>query len=211
MNCGQSRSQRPYVFVFIAVLVDRSGSGIIIRRCCRADHGVDRCERGQGGRVRAGCHVVYALMPFFWARAGHLSDRSAAAGAVVRPARALLDYLSCACPCNSRGCSSGRLWRAGRCVLYSRISTLLISRLPAPARAEFRLMGAGLCIGFILGPATAGCSAAASGRARRFVHGRRACVCFNTAFRFCRFPVNRCHLTRRRPFVSGRAPTLLAY
>jgi MFS transporter, DHA1 family, tetracycline resistance protein len=197
-----------FVFVFIAVLVDSIGFGIILpvlpQLIMQLTHvGVDRAAR-YGGALA----FVFALMQFFCAPVlGNLSDRFGR-----RPVL-LFALLALGCDYLIMGFAPAIGWLfVGRAVAgvagasFTPAYAYVADITPPEKRAQsFGLMGAAFGLGFILGPAIGGLLGNLGPRAPFFTAGAIALA--NTAFGFFALPES-LPPQLRRPFRWARANPL---
>lgn len=172
-------SQRPagnaaFVFIFIAVLVDSIGFGIIlpvlpglIMQLTGVT--VDRAA-GYGGWLA----FVYALLQFFCAPVlGNLSDRFGRRPVLLFALFALgVDYLIMGCAPVVGWLFAGRAIAGIAGASFTPAYAYVADISPPEKRAQnFGLMGAGFGIGFILGPAIGGLLGGLGPRAPFFAAG----------------------------------------
>ena len=204
-----SRSERgAFVFVFIAVLVDSIGFGIILPVLPRlimqlTGVGIDRAA-GYGGALA----FVYALMQFFCAPVlGNLSDRFGR-----RPVL-LFALLALGCDYLIMGFAPVISWLfIGRAVAgiagasFTPAYAYVADISPPAKRAQnFGLMGAAFGGGFILGPAIGGLLGTFGARAPFFAAGAIALA--NTTLGYFALPES-LPASARRPFRWARANPL---
>jgi len=197
-----------FLFVFIAVLVDSIGFGIILPVLPRlimqlTGVSIDRAA-GYGGWLS----FVYALMQFFCAPVlGNLSDRFGRRPVLLFALLALgLDYLI-------MGFAPAIGWLfAGRAIAGVAGASFTpayayVADITAPARRaqSFGLMGAAFGIGFILGPAIGGLLGGFGPRAPFFAAAAIALA--NTALGYFALPES-LPPESRRPFHWARANPL---
>jgi DHA1 family tetracycline resistance protein-like MFS transporter len=197
--------RRAFVFVFIAVLVDSIGFGIILPVLPRlimqlTGVGVDAAAR-YGGWLS----FVYALMQFFCAPVlGNLSDRFGRRPVLLSALLALgLDYLIMGFAPAIEWLFAGRMIAGIAGASFTPAYAYIADVTPPEKRAQnFGLMGAAFGIGFILGPAIGGLLGGLGPRAPFFAAALIALA--NTMFGFLALPES---LPResRRPFSWARA------
>jgi DHA1 family tetracycline resistance protein-like MFS transporter len=197
-----------FVFVFIAVLVDSIGFGIILpvlpQLIMQLTHvGVDRAA-SYGGALS----FVYALMQFFCAPVlGNLSDHFGRRPVLLFALLALgCDYLIMGCAPVLGWLFVGRAIAGVAGASFTPAYAYVADITPPEKRAQsFGLMGAAFGIGFILGPAIGGLLGNLGPRAPFFTAGAIALA--NCAFGYFALPES---LPRelRRPFHWARANPL---
>ena len=194
-----------FVFIFITVLIDSIGFGIILPVLPRlimqlANVGIDRAAEYFGA-----LSFVYALMQFFCAPIlGNLSD------AYGRRPVLLFALLALGCDYFVMGFAPTMGWLfAGRLIAGMAGASFTpayayVADITAPARRaqSFGLIGAAFGLGFILGPAIGGLLGSLSPRAPFFVAGAIA-LC-NTVFGYFALPES-LPAASRRAFRWARA------
>src|SRR5881398_202176 len=205
---SRSAGRGAFVFIFIAVLVDSIGFGIILPVLPRliielTGVGMDRAAV-YGGWLS----FVYALLQFFCAPVlGNLSDRFGRRPVLLFALLALgCDYLVMGFAPVIAWLFVGRMV-AGVAGASFTPAYAYVADITAPARRaqNFGLMGAAFGVGFIVGPAIGGLLGAFGPRAPFFTAGAIALA--NTAFGYFALPES---LPResRRPFHWARANPL---
>ena len=196
------------IFIFIAVLVDSIGFGIILPVLPRlimqlTGVSIDRAA-GYGGWLS----FVYALMQFFCAPVlGNLSDRFGRRPVLLFALFALgCDYLIMGFAPVISWLFVGRII-AGIAGASFTPAYAYVADITAPERRaqSFGLMGAAFGIGFILGPAIGGLLAAFGPRAPFFTAGVIALA--NATLGYFALPESLPHAARR-PFHWARANPL---
>jgi len=196
------------LFIFILVLVDSIGFGIILPVLPRlimqlTGAGIDRAAR-YGGWLS----FVYALMQFFCAPVlGNLSDRFGRRTVLLFAVCALgVDYLIMGLAATIGWLFLGRLV-AGTAGASFTPAYAFVADITAPERRaqNFGLMSAAFGIGFILGPAIGGVLGSFGPRAPFFAAGTLALA--NFAFGWFALPES-LPPARRRPFHWARANPL---
>jgi MFS transporter, DHA1 family, tetracycline resistance protein len=197
-----------FVFIFIAVLIDSVGFGIILPVLPRlimqlTGVSIDRAA-GYGGWLS----FVYALMLFFCAPVlGNLSDRFGRRPVLLFALLALgCDYLIMGFAPAIGWLFVGRLV-AGMAGASFTPAYAYVADITEPARRaqNFGLIGAAFGVGFIVGPAIGGLLGGLGPRAPFFTAGVIALA--NTAFGFFALPES-LRRESRRPFHWGRANPL---
>ena len=207
MTPSQPRSGA-FVFVFIAVLVDSIGFGIILPvlpRLIMALTGVDVARAAEYGGWLG---FVYALMQFFCAPVlGNLSDRFGRRPVLLFALLALgIDYLIMGAAPVISWLFVGRLVAGMAGASFTPAYAYIADITPPEKRAQsFGLMGAAFGIGFILGPAIGGLLGSLGPRAPFFTAGIIALL--NTSFGFFALPES-LPAQARRPFEWARANPL---
>jgi DHA1 family tetracycline resistance protein-like MFS transporter len=197
-----------FVFVFITVLVDSIGFGIILPVLPRLIMQLTGVSIDQAAQYGGGLSFVYALMQFFCAPIlGNLSD------AFGRRPVLLFALLALGCDYFIMGFAPTIGWLfVGRLIAgiagasftpaYSYVADITE---PAKRAQSFGLMGAAFGVGFILGPAIGGLLGNLSPRAPFFVAGAIALT--NAAFGYFALPES-LPLSARRAFHWARANPL---
>jgi len=197
-----------FVFIFVAVLVDSIGFGIILPVLPRLIMQLTGVSVDRAAAYGGWLSFVYALMQFFCAPVlGNLSESlRAPAGAAVCAARARVRL-------PDHGCAPVISWLfVGRMVAGVAGASFTpayayVADITAPARRaqNFGLIGAAFGVGFIVGPAIGGLLGNLGPRAPFFTAGAIALA--NTAFGYFALPES---LPResRRPFHWTRANPL---
>ncbi len=196
------------LFIFILVLVDSIGFGIILPVLPRlimelTGVGIDRAARFGGGLA-----FVYALMQFFCAPVlGNLSDAHGRRPVLLFSVLALgVDYLIMGCAPRISWLFIGRLIAGVAGASFTPAYAYLADITPVERRAQsFGLMSAAFGIGFILGPAIGGLLGTLSPRAPFFTAGIIALA--NAALGFFALPES-LPPGKRRPFHWTRANPL---
>src|SRR5579864_2116003 len=178
-----------FIFIFIAVLVDSIGFGIILPVLPRlimqlTGVGIDRAA-AYGGWLS----FVYALMQFFCAPVlGNLSDARGRRPVLLFALAALgCDYLIMGCAPALGWLFAGRLIAGVAGASFTPAYAYVADITPPEKRAQsFGLMGAAFGIGFILGPAIGGLLGNLGPRALFFTAGCIALL--NTLFGFVALP-----------------------
>lgn len=194
-----------FVFVFITVLVDSVGFGIILPVLPRLIMQLTGVSIDQAAQYGGGLSFVYALMQFFCAPVlGNLSD------AFGRRPVLLFALLALGCDYFIMGFAPTIAWLfAGRLVAGVAGASFTpayayVADITEPARRaqSFGLIGAAFGVGFILGPAIGGLLGNLSPRAPFFVAGAIALA--NTAFGYLALPES-LPVSSRRAFRWARA------
>lgn len=194
-----------FAFVFITVLVDSIGFGIILPVLPRLIMQLTGVSISHAAEYGGGLSFVYALMQFFCAPIlGNLSD------AFGRRPVLLFALLALGCDYFIMGLAPTIAWLfAGRMVAGVAGASFTpayayVADITEPARRaqSFGLMGAAFGVGFILGPAIGGLLGNLSPRAPFFVAGAIALT--NTAFGYFALPES-LPAASRRPFHWARA------
>jgi DHA1 family tetracycline resistance protein-like MFS transporter len=197
-----------FVFVFITVLVDSIGFGIILPVLPRLIMQLTGVSIDQAAEYGGGLSFVYALMQFFCAPIlGNLSD------AFGRRPVLLFALLALGCDYVIMGFAPTIGWLfVGRLIAgiagasftpaYAYVADITE---PAKRAQSFGLMGAAFGTGFILGPAIGGLLGNLSPRAPFFVAGAIALT--NSAFGYFALPES-LPLAARRAFYWARANPL---
>jgi MFS transporter, DHA1 family, tetracycline resistance protein len=195
-------------FIFVTVLVDSIGFGIILPVLPRLIIELTRVTIDRAALYGGGLAFVYALMQFFCAPVlGNLSD------AFGRRPVLLFALLALGCDYFIMGFAPSIGWLfAGRMIAglagasftpaYAYVADIT---QPAKRAQSFGLMGAAFGVGFILGPAIGGLLGNLSPRAPFFAAGAIALT--NTAFGYFALPES-LPLATRRPFRWERAHPL---
>src|SRR6266480_3803152 len=197
-----------FVFVFVAVLVDSIGFGIILPVLPRLIMQLTGVSVDRAAAYGGWLSFVYALMQFFCAPVlGNLSDRFGRRPVLLFALLALgCDYLIMGFAPVISWLFVGRLV-AGVAGASFTPAYAYVADITEPARRaqNFGLMGAAFGVGFIVGPAIGGLLGGLGPRAPFFTAGAIALA--NTAFGYFALPES---LPResRRPFHWGRANPL---
>ncbi|HTD12996.1 MAG TPA: TCR/Tet family MFS transporter [Steroidobacteraceae bacterium] len=197
-----------FVFVFIAVLIDAVGFGIILPVLPRLIMQLTGAPIDRAAQYGGALAFVYALMQFFCAPIlGNLSDQFGRRPVLLFALLALgCDYLIMGCAPVIGWLFIGRMI-AGVAGASFTPAYAYVADISEPARRaqNFGLLGAAFGIGFILGPAIGGLLGGLGPRAPFFVAGALALA--NTAFGYFALPES---LPResRRPFRWARANPL---
>jgi MFS transporter, DHA1 family, tetracycline resistance protein len=196
------------LFIFILVLVDSIGFGIILPVLPRlimqlTGVGIDRAARYGGG-----LSFVYALMQFFCAPVlGNLSDRFGRRPVLLFSVLSLgVDYMIMGFAPTIGWLFLGRAIAGMAGASFTPAYAYVADITPAERRAQnFGLMSAAFGIGFILGPAIGGLLGGLGPRAPFFAAGALALA--NFSFGCFALPES-LPLERRRPFEWLRANPL---
>jgi DHA1 family tetracycline resistance protein-like MFS transporter len=197
-----------FVFVFIAVLIDAVGFGIILPVLPRLIMQLTGLPIDRAAQYGGALAFVYALMQFFCAPIlGNLSDQFGRRPVLLFALLALgCDYLIMGCAPVIGWLFIGRMIAgvAGASFTPAYAYVADISE-PAHRAQNFGLLGAAFGIGFILGPAIGGLLGGLGPRAPFFVAGALALA--NVSFGYFALPES---LPRelRRPFHWARANPL---
>jgi MFS transporter, DHA1 family, tetracycline resistance protein len=197
-----------FVFIFVTVLVDSIGFGIILPVLPRlimqlTGVGIDRAA-AYGGWLS----FVYALMQFFCAPVlGNLSDAHGRRPVLLFALAALgCDYLIMGCAPALGWLFAGRMIAGIAGASFTPAYAYVADITPPEKRAQsFGLMGAAFGIGFILGPAIGGLLGGLGARAPFFAAAAVALA--NATFGFFVLPES-LPAARRRPFHWARANPL---
>jgi DHA1 family tetracycline resistance protein-like MFS transporter len=185
-----------FVFVFIAVLVDSIGFGIILPVLPQLIMQLTGVTVAKAAEYGGGLSFVYALMQFFCAPVlGNLSDRFGRRPVLLFALLALgLDYLIMGFAPVISWLFIGRLVAGMAGASFTPAYAYIADITPPEKRAQsFGLMGAAFGIGFILGPAIGGLLGSLGPRAPFYTAGVIALA--NTAFGFAVLP-SRCRRSR---------------
>jgi len=197
-----------FAFIFVAVLVDSIGFGIILPVLPRLIMQLTGVSVDRAAVYGGWLSFVYALMQFFCAPVlGNLSDRFGRRPVLLFALLALgCDYLVMGFAPVIAWLFVGRMV-AGVAGASFTPAYAYVADITAPARRaqNFGLMGAAFGVGFIVGPAIGGLLGAFGPRAPFFTAGAIALA--NTAFGYFALPES---LPResRRPFHWARANPL---
>lgn len=197
-----------FVFVFIAVLIDAVGFGIILPVLPRLIIQLTGAPIDRAAQYGGALTFVYALMQFFCAPIlGNLSDRFGRRPVLLFALLALgCDYLIMGCAPVIGWLFIGRMI-AGVAGASFTPAYAYVADISEPARRaqNFGLLGAAFGIGFILGPAIGGLLGGLGPRAPFFAAGALALA--NASFGYFALPES---LPResRRPFQWVRANPL---
>ena len=197
-----------FVFIFVAVLVDSIGFGIILPVLPRLIMQLTGVSVDRAAVYGGWLSFVYALLQFFCAPVlGNLSDRFGRRPVLLFALLALgCDYLIMGCAPVISWLFVGRMV-AGMAGASFTPAYAYVADITAPARRaqNFGLMGAAFGVGFIVGPAIGGLLGGLGPRAPFFTAGAIALA--NTAFGYFALPES---LPResRRPFHWARANPL---
>jgi DHA1 family tetracycline resistance protein-like MFS transporter len=197
-----------FVFVFIAVLIDAVGFGIILPVLPRLIMQLTGLPIDRAAQYGGALAFVYALMQFFCAPIlGNLSDQFGRRPVLLFALLALgCDYLIMGCAPVIGWLFIGRMI-AGVAGASFTPAYAYVADISEPARRaqNFGLLGAAFGIGFILGPAIGGLLGGLGPRAPFFVAGALALA--NVSFGYFALPES---LPRelRRPFHWARANPL---
>jgi MFS transporter, DHA1 family, tetracycline resistance protein len=197
-----------FVFVFIAVLVDSIGFGIILPVLPSLIMTLAHVNVAQAAEFGGWLAFVYALMQFFCAPVlGNLSDRFGRRPVLLFALLALgIDYLIMGSAPIISWLFVGRMVAGMAGASFTPAYAYIADITPPEKRAQsFGLMGAAFGIGFILGPAIGGMLGSFGPRAPFFTAGAIALA--NTAFGFFALPES-LPMESRRPFEWRRANPL---
>jgi MFS transporter, DHA1 family, tetracycline resistance protein len=197
-----------FVFVFIAVLVDSIGFGIILPVLPSLIMTLAHVNVAQAAEFGGWLAFVYALMQFFCAPVlGNLSDRFGRRPVLLFALLALgLDYLIMGSAPVISWLFAGRMVAGMAGASFTPAYAYIADITPPEKRAQsFGLMGAAFGIGFILGPAIGGMLGSFGPRAPFFTAGAIALA--NTAFGFFALPES-LPMESRRAFEWRRANPL---
>ena len=197
-----------FVFVFIAVLVDSIGFGIILPVLPSLIMTLAHVNVAQAAEFGGWLAFVYALMQFFCAPVlGNLSDRFGRRPVLLFALLALgVDYLIMGAAPVISWLFFGRLVAGMAGASFTPAYAYIADITPPEKRAQsFGLMGAAFGIGFILGPAIGGMLGSFGARAPFFTAGAIALI--NTAFGYFALPES-LPMGSRRPFEWRRANPL---
>jgi MFS transporter, DHA1 family, tetracycline resistance protein len=197
-----------FVFVFIAVLVDSIGFGIILPVLPNLIMALAHVNVAQAAEFGGWLAFVYALMQFFCAPVlGNLSDRFGRRPVLLFALLALgVDYLIMGSAPVISWLFIGRMVAGMAGASFTPAYAYIADITPPEKRAQsFGLMGAAFGIGFILGPAIGGMLGSFGPRAPFFTAGAIALA--NTAFGFFALPES-LPLESRRSFEWRRANPL---
>ncbi len=187
-------------FIFITVLVDSIGFGIILPVLPLLIMQLTGVGVGKAAEYGGWLSFVYAAMQFFAAPVlGNLSDRFGRRPVLLFALLALgLDYLIMGFAPVIGWLFIGRLVAGMAGASFTPAYAYIADITPPEKRAQsFGLMGAAFGIGFILGPAIGGLLGSFGPRAPFFVAGGIALL--NTAFSFAVLPES-LPAESRRPF-----------
>jgi MFS transporter, DHA1 family, tetracycline resistance protein len=197
-----------FVFVFIAVLVDSIGFGIILPVLPSLIMTLAHVNVAQAAEFGGWLAFAYALMQFFCAPVlGNLSDRFGRRPVLLFALLALgVDYLIMGSAPVVSWLFVGRIVAGMAGASFTPAYAYIADITPPEKRAQsFGLMGAAFGIGFILGPAIGGMLGIFGPRAPFFTAGAIALA--NTAFGFFALPES-LPIESRRPFEWRRANPL---
>jgi len=197
-----------FVFVFIAVLIDAVGFGIILPVLPRLIMQLTGLPIDRAAQYGGALSFVYALMQFFCAPIlGNLSDRFGRRPVLLFALLALgCDYLIMGFAPVIGWLFIGRMI-AGVAGASFTPAYAYVADISAPERRaqNFGLLGAAFGIGFILGPAIGGLLGSLGARAPFFAAGALALA--NAAFGYFALPESLA-VGARRPFRWARANPL---
>lgn len=197
-----------FVFVFIAVLVDSIGFGIILPVLPSLIMTLAHVSVAQAAEFGGWLAFMYALMQFFCAPVlGNLSDRFGRRPVLLFALLALgIDYLIMGSAPVISWLFVGRMVAGIAGASFTPAYAYIADITPPEKRAQsFGLMGAAFGIGFILGPAIGGMLGSFGPRAPFFTAGAIALA--NTLFGFFALPES-LPMESRRPFEWRRANPL---
>ena len=197
-----------FVFIFIAVLVDSTGFGIILPVLPRLIMQLTGVTVDRAAAYGGWLSFVYALMQFFCAPVlGNLSDRFGRRPVLLFALLALgCDYLIMGLAPAIAWLFVGRMI-AGMAGASFTPAYAYVADITEPGRRaqSFGLMGAAFGIGFIVGPAIGGLLGGLGPRAPFFAAGAVALA--NATFGYFALPES-LPLAQRRPFHWARANPL---
>ncbi|MBV9697409.1 MAG: TCR/Tet family MFS transporter [Gammaproteobacteria bacterium] len=192
-------------FIFVTVLVDAIGFGIILPVLPRLIMGLTGVGIDRAAAYGGWLAFVYALMQFFCAPVlGNLSDHFGRRPVLLFALGALgVDYLVMGAAPNISWLFIGRMISGVAGASFTP-AYAYVADLSEPSRRaqSFGLMGAAFGLGFILGPAIGGLLGNLGERAPFFCAGALALA--NTAFGYFALPES-LPRERRRPFHWARA------
>src|SRR5579863_2595423 len=197
-----------FVFIFIAVLVDSIGFGIILPVLPRLIMQLTGVTVDRAAIYGGWLGFVYALLQFFCAPVlGNLSDRFGRRPVILFALFALgIDYLIMGAAPVIGWLFIGRAIAGIAGASFTPAYAFVADISPPEKRAQnFGLMGAAFGIGFILGPAIGGMLGSLGPRAPFFTAGAIALI--NTVFGFIALPES-LPVESRRPFEWRRANPL---
>lgn len=197
-----------FVFIFIAVLVDSIGFGIILPVLPSLIMALAHVNVARAAEYGGWLAFVYAVMQFFCAPVlGNLSDRFGRRPVLLFALLALgIDYLIMGSAPVISWLFVGRLVAGMAGASFTPAYAYIADITPPEKRAQsFGLMGAAFGIGFILGPAIGGMLGSFGPRAPFFTAGAIALA--NTVFGYFALPES-LPLESRRPFEWRRANPL---
>ena len=197
-----------FAFVFIAVLVDSIGFGIILPVLPSLIMALAHVSVAKAAEYGGWLAFVYASMQFFCAPVlGNLSDRYGRRPVLLFALLALgIDYLIMGSAPVISWLFVGRLVAGVAGASFTPAYAYIADITPPEKRAQsFGLMGAAFGIGFILGPAIGGMLGSLGPRAPFFTAGAIALA--NTAFGYFALPES-LPIESRRPFEWRRANPL---
>jgi DHA1 family tetracycline resistance protein-like MFS transporter len=196
------------VFVFIAVLIDSVGFGIVLPVFPQLIMDLTGVRVARAAEYGGWLAFVYSLMQFFCAPIlGNLSDRFGRRPVLLFALLALgVDYLIMGCAPVISWLFIGRAISGIAGASWTPAYAYIADITPAEKRAQnFGLMGAAFGIGFIVGPAIGGLLGEFGPRAPFIAAGAIALA--NTALGFFALPESLPQHSRR-PFVWSRANPL---
>jgi MFS transporter, DHA1 family, tetracycline resistance protein len=196
------------VFVFIALLVDSVGFGIVLPVFPQLIMSLAHVDIADAARYGGWLAFVYSLMQFFCAPVlGNLSDRFGRRPVLLFALLALgVDYLIMGCAPVLSWLFVGRTIAGVAGASFTPAYAYVADISPPERRARnFGLMGAAFGIGFIVGPAIGGLLGSLGPRAPFIAAGVIALA--NTAFGFFALPES-LPQSLRRPFQWSRANPL---
>ena len=208
MSRVRTSSGGAFVFVFIAVLVDSIGFGIILPVLPSLIMELAHVSVARAAEYGGWLSFVFALMQFFCAPIlGNLSDRFGRRPVLLFALLALgIDYLIMGSAPVIAWLFIGRMVAGIAGASYTPAYAYIADITPPEKRAQnFGLMGAAFGIGFILGPAIGGMLGSFGPRAPFFTAG--AIALLNTGFGFIALPES-LPVQSRRPFEWRRANPL---
>jgi MFS transporter, DHA1 family, tetracycline resistance protein len=197
-----------FVFIFIAVLVDSIGFGIILPVLPRLIMQLTGVTVDRAAIYGGWLGFVYALLQFFCAPVlGNLSDRFGRRPVILFALFALgIDYLIMGAAPVIGWLFVGRAIAGVAGASFTPAYAFVADISPPEKRAQhFGLMGAAFGVGFILGPAIGGLLGALGPRAPFFAAGAIALA--NASFGLVALPES-LPLAARRPFDWRRANPL---
>jgi DHA1 family tetracycline resistance protein-like MFS transporter len=166
MNMRNSRGS--LVFIFITLLIDVLGFGIVIPVLPHLVTELSGGNQAHGARLLGLLFSAFGLMQFLFSPIlGNLSDRFGRRPVLlISLASAVVDYVIMALAPNVGWLFVGRILTGMSSASYTVASAFIADVTPPEKRAEsFGLLGAAFGVGFILGPAAGGLLGMVSDRA----------------------------------------------